>query len=180
LGCYTAYHIQNWAGCLFLLNRKQLVTSSLLSLLWLCLSALAGRLIVGIFFIAYEFLAGILAYYGGRRTEDGRQAMVRILGFRRYLKRVDRATLDAISKRNPDYFFDLAPYALSLGVGKAFARQFGAKPFRECHYIDYPLRDTIPASKWNKIMEDTLDKMDAGNRSVPFREFSKNIKRMVK
>ena len=180
LGSYTAYHIQNWAGCLFLLNRQQLVTSTLLSLVWLGLSALAGRFIGGALFIAYEFLAGVLAYYGGRRTEDGKQAMVRILGFRRYLKRVDRATLDALSKRYPDYFFDLAPYALALGVGKTFARQFGTKLFRECHYIDYPLREAISASKWNKIMEDTLDKMDAGNRSVPFREFSKRVRRMVR
>lgn len=180
LGCYTAYHIQNWASCLFLLNRQQLVTSTFLSVIWLGLSALAGRLIIGVLFIAFEFLAGVLAYYGGRRTEDGRQAMVRILGFRRYLRRIDRTTLDTLSKRNPDYFFDLAPYALALGVGKAFARQFGAKPFRECPYIDYPLRDTIPAAKWNKIMEETLHKMDEGNRSVPFREFSRKMKRIAK
>lgn len=180
LGCYTAYHIQNWAGCLFLQNRRQLILSAFLALIWLGLAAVAGRLIPGILFIAYAFFAGMLAYYGGKRTEDGRQAMARILGFRRYLKRVDRATLDALSKRNPDYFFDIAPYALSLGVGKAFARQFGSKPFRECHYIDYPLRDTISATKWNKIMEDTLNKMDANSRSVPFRKFSKNVKRMVK
>ena len=180
LGAYTAYHIQNWAGCLFLLNRQQLILSTLLSILWLGLSALAGRLIVGIFFIGYEFLAGILAYYGGRRTEDGRQAMVQVLGFRRYLKRVDRETLDAISKRNPDYFFDLAPYALALGVGKTFARQFGSKPFRECYYMEYPLKDTITATQWNKIMEDTLEKMDAGNRRVPFQEFLKKVRRLTR
>ena len=180
LGAYTAYHIQNWAGCLFLLNRQQLLLSTLLSAIWLGLSALAGRLIVGVLFIGYEFLAGILAYYGGRRTWDGKQAMVHVLGFRRYLKRVDKATLDALSKNNPDYFFDLAPYALALGVGKAFSRQFGSKPFRECYYIDYPLRDTITAAKWNKIMEDALDKMDAGNRSVPFKEFSKKVKRLTR
>ena len=154
--------------------------STLLSILWLGLSALAGRLIVGIFFIGYEFLAGILAYYGGRRTEDGRQAMVQVLGFRRYLKRVDRETLDAISKRNPDYFFDLAPYALALGVGKTFARQFGSKPFRECYYMEYPLKDTITATQWNKIMEDTLEKMDAGNRRVPFQEFLKKVRRLTR
>ena len=179
-GCYTAYHIQNWAGCLFLHNRQQLITSTVLAAIWLFLATLAGRLIPGILFIGYEFLAGVMAYYGGRRTEDGKQAMVQVLGFRRYLKRVDRGTLDVLMKRNPDYFFDLAPYALALGVGKTFAHQFGSKPFRECHYIDYPLRDTILASRWNKIMEDTLDKMDAGNRKVPFREFSRNVKRLVK
>lgn len=180
LGGYTAYHIQNWAGCLFLLNRHQLILSTLLSAAWLVLSAFANRLVLGILFIAFEFLAGVLAYYGGRRTEDGKQAMVRILGFRRYLKRVDKATLDNLCRQNPDCFFDLAPYALALGVGKSFAHQFGAKPFRECYYMDYPLKDTITAAKWNKIMEDTLDKMDANNRSVPFREFSKKVKRLTR
>ncbi len=180
LGGYTAYHIQNWASCLFLLNRHQLIVSTLLSVVWVVFSALAGRPILGILFIAFEFLAGNLAYYGGRRTEDGRQAMARILGFRQYLKKVDRATLDALCRQNPDYFFDLVPYALALGVGKSFAKQFGSKPFRECYYIDYPLQDTVTAAKWNKIMEDILDKMDANNHSVPYREFSKKLRRLAK
>jgi len=179
-GCYTAHHIQNWAGCLFLHNRQQLLLSTLLTFLWLFLSAWAGRLLPGLLFIVYELVAGVLGYYGGRRTEDGRQAMVQILGFRRYLKRIDHTTVDRLCRQNPDYFFDVAPYALALGVGKAFAKQFGAKPFRECHYIDYPLRDTISAAKWNKIMETTLKKMDANNGHIPLRGISRKMQRLTK
>lgn len=177
LGCYTAYHIQNWAGCLFLHKRQQLIVSSFLAIVWLVLSFLAGRLGMGILFIAFEFLAGALAYYGGRRTEEGRQAMAQILGFRRYLTRIDHHTLEALSKKNPDFYFDLAPYALALGVGKGFARQFGAKPFRECPYIDYPVKEGRTAAKWSKIMEDILDKMDAQNQKLPLRQFSRKLKK---
>ncbi len=177
LGCYTAHHIQNWAGCLFLHKRQQLIVSSFLAIVWLVLSFLAGRLGMGILFIAFEFLAGILAYYGGRRTEEGRQAMAQILGFRRYLPRIDRNTLERLCGRDPDFYFSLAPYALALGVGKSFARQFGVKPFRECPYIDYPVKEGRTAAKWNRIMEDILDKMDAQNQKLPLRQFSRKLKK---
>ncbi|MBE6983522.1 MAG: DUF2207 domain-containing protein [Ruminococcaceae bacterium] len=180
LGCYTAYHIQNWAGCLFLHKRHQLVLSISLAVIWIVLSFAAGRFLLGVLFIVLEFLAGILAYYGGRRTEDGRQAMAQILGFRRYLKRVSHTSLEALCRKNPDYFFDLAPYALALGVGKVFSRQFGPKPFRECPYIDYPVSEGRTAVKWNKIMEDILVKMDEQSQKLPLREFSKKIRRFTR
>ena len=180
LGCYTAYHIQNWAGCLFLHKRHQLILSASLAVIWIVLSFFAGRLLLGILFIAYEFLAGVLAYYGGRRTDEGRQAMAQILGFRRYLTHVSRPSLEELCKRNPDYFFDMAPYALALGVGKSFAHQFGARPFRECPYIDYPLKEGRTAAKWNKIMEDILDKMEEQNQKLPLRELTKKIHRMMR
>ncbi len=180
LGCYTAYHIQNWAGCLFLHKRYQLVLSSFLAVIWIVLSFFAGRLLLGILFIALEFLAGVLAYYGGRRTDEGRQAMAQILGFRRHLKRISHASLEELCKRNPDYFFDLAPYALALGVGKTFSHQFGARPFRECPYIDYPGKEGRTAAKWNKIMEDILDKMEEQNQKLPLRELFRKIKRLTR
>ena len=178
-GSYAAYHIQNWSACLFLYNRQQLIVSSFFSILWLVLSFIANRLLWGALFVVLEFFAGLLLYYGGRRTEFGRQAMAQTLGFRRYLKRVSRTTLDAVSRRNPDYFFDLAPYAIALGVGSRFARQFGTKPFRECPYLDVPLKDTITAARWNKIMIDTLEKMEVNNRQVPFKQFARNLKRLM-
>ena len=83
-------------------------------------------------------------------------------------------------QKNPDYFFDLAPYALALGVGKVFSRQFGPKPFRECPYIDYPVSEGRTAVKWNKIMEDILVKMDEQSQKLPLREFSKKIRRFTR
>ncbi len=179
-GCYTACQIQNWAGCLFLSNRHQLFISTLLSLSWLLLSFFANRFLWGFIFIVLEFVAGLLHYYGGQRTPEGRQAVSQLLGFRRYLKRVSRTTLDGLSRRNPDYFFDLAPYAIALGVGKSFAHQFGAKPFRECHWLDAPLKDTIPAAKWNSIMEDTLKKMEVPHRRASLHRLSRRVGRMIK
>lgn len=179
-GCYAAYHIQNWAGCLFLSNRHQLLVSTLLSLSWLFLAFLANRFLWGIIFIALEFFAGLLYYYGGRRTPEGRQAVSQLLGFRRYLKRVSRATLDGLARRNPDYFFDMVPYAIALGVSKAFARQYGAKPFRECPWLDIPLKDTVTAAKWNRIMEDTLKKMETPHRRATLHRLSRRVSRLVK
>lgn len=180
LGAYAAIHLQNWAGCLFLPSKRQFFLSTLLSVLWIFLSILIGQPLLGVLFVIFEFVSGILAYYGGIRTEDGREIMAQVIGFRRYLKHVSKDTLDTMQRRNPDYFFEVAPYALALGVGKTFSKQFGAKPFRECPYIEMPIRDTITAAKWIQIMENTLEKMDANNQSVSFREVSKKIHSLTK
>ena len=36
-----------------------------------------------------------------------------------------------IFKNNPEYFFEMAPYALALGVDRNFARRFGKTPLPE-------------------------------------------------
>ncbi len=179
-GYFTAHQVQNSAPCLFLRHRRQLFLGCALAIVWIFFSLLAGRILVGIIFVSLEFFAGLMAYFGGRRTEDGRDAMSQVLGFRRYITRVSRESLEAISKQNPDYFFDLMPYALALGVSGTFARQFGTKPLQECPYIEFPLRDKITAAKWNKIMEETLDKMDASRQQVPLREFSKKVQSLTR
>lgn len=179
-GYFTAHQMQNSAPCLFLRKGRQLFLSCILAAAWLFFSLLAGRLLVGMIFIALEFLAGFMAYFGGRRTEDGKDAMAQVLGFRRYVTHISRESLEAISKQNPDYFFDLMPYALALGVSGMFARQFGTKPLQECPYIEFSLRDKITAAKWNKIMEETLDKMDASRQQVPLREFSKKVQSLTR
>ena len=179
-GCFTAYHIQNCAPCLFLRKGSQLLLGCVLAIVWIFFSLLAARGLVGIIFVALEFLAGLMAFFGGRRAEDGKDAMAQILGFRRYATHASRESLEAISRQNPDYFFDLIPYALALGVGGVFARQFGTKPLQECPYIDFPLRDKITALKWSKIMEETLDKMDASRQQVPLREFSKKVQSLTR
>ena len=180
LGLFAAWHIQPWANSLFSHNRYALLVSIGISLLWLGVSLLAGQLLIGILFLLAQYLAGFLAFYGGRRTENGRQMLSQALGLRRYLCRIPRASLQYICRNNPEYFFTMAPYAIALGVGRPFARRFGNIPLPPCPYLITGNDGGKTATEWIKLMTGFLDSMDAKSRGIgaqKLRSILKSIRR---
>ena len=166
LGLFAAWHIQPWANSLFSHNRYSLLLSISISLLWLVISLLAGQILIGIFLLLSQYLAGVLAFYGGRRTETGRQLLSQALGLRRYLCRIPRASLQHICRNNPEYFFTMAPYAIALGVGKPFARRFGNISLPPCPYLITGNDSGKTAAEWIRLMTGFLDSMDAKSRGI--------------
>ncbi len=159
--CVSSWFIQRWAIVLFQPEKRSLWFALGLAGFWLILSAIAGIFADGIWAVLGQLLAGLLAAFGGRRTYAGRQAMAEVLGLRRYLGRLTRQQAEAICLSNPDYFHQMAPYALGLGVDKRFARSFGSHPVSPCPYIhtgnDKPMR----AELWQLLMRQILQSMNA-------------------
>ena len=103
---------------------------------------------------------GYFAAYGGRRSDVGRHDAGRILGLRHYLKKITKEDLDRLQKTDPDYFFNLAPYALALGVIKPFARNFGNRKLTPCPYIVTRITSRRTAEEWAEIIAATADTID--------------------
>ena len=154
----SSWYIQNWAVKLLAPDRRGLWLALGLSGLWLALSALAGLFSVGMTMVTCQLLAGLLAAFGGRRTPAGRQAMAEVLGLRRYLKSIPSQQLQQICQSNPDYFYQMLPYALSLGVGKSFAKQFDKVSPGTCPYIS--TGEVMRGSQWYKRMQQILSAMN--------------------
>ena len=159
-GLLSGYRIQLWAGYLFTSRRRPLWIAVALSIVWLALSVLAGQLATGIGMVLSQLFAGVLAAIGGRRTLAGRQAMGQALGLRRYLKSVPTEQLRMITQNNPEYFHQMMPYAMALGVDKAFAKQFGKLPIGQCPYISVGADSTMRAAQWRSMMRRILGKMN--------------------
>ena len=159
-GLLSSYRIQLWAGYLFTSRRRPLWIAVALSIVWLALSVLAGQLATGIGMVLSQLFAGVLAAIGGRRTLAGRQAMGQALGLRRYLKSVPTEQLRMIIQNNPEYFHQMMPYAMALGVDKAFAKQFGKLPIGQCPYISVGVDSTMRAEQWRSMMRRILGKMN--------------------
>ena len=159
-GLLSGYRIQLWAGYLFTSRRRPLWIAVALSIVWLALSVLAGQLVTGIGMVLSQLFAGVLAAIGGRRTLAGRQAMGQALGLRRYLKSVPTEQLRMITQNNPEYFHQMMPYAMALGVDKAFAKQFGKLPIGQCPYISVGADSTMRAAQWRSMMRRILGKMN--------------------
>lgn len=164
LGTVSSLLIQQWAYCLFLLDKRRLWTSLLHCAVWIILGFLAGIPTVGLLVPLTQLLAGLMAAYGGRRTDAGRQALSQVLGLRRYLRSAERTQLLQLCEKDPEYFHTLAPYALALGTDTVFAKRFGKTRLPSCPYLITGTDSRMAASEWSILMRRTVNAMNEGQK----------------
>ena len=61
-----------------------------------------------------------------RRTPWGHAMLERALGLRRFILAADRERIASLCDENPEYFYDVLPYAMALGLTQKWARHFEA------------------------------------------------------
>lgn len=180
IGLICSWQIQHWAQGVFLHHRMRFGTALGLSALWLLLGVVIGQFPLALLSVVIQVVAGFLATFGGRRTEDGRIAMGQILSLRSYLKRLSSRQIAQLCQENPAFFFDYAPNAIALGCGVAFARCFGKSRMPVCPYIQAENTRGLTATQWMQLMRQLLDGMTARQRYLPadaFRAVLRNYMR---
>ena len=180
LGGACAWLITRWADGLFLYRKQRLWTALALCVLWLVAGILCGLGAAVLPVLLALLLAGLLATYGGRRTEAGLQAMSEVLGLRRYLRKLDKSDLQRITKSDPEYFFRMAPFALALGVDKGFARDFGKQPIPRCPYLQIAAGEHLTAGQWNEILRRTVAAMNARQQKLKQEKFLAFLQNLIK
>lgn len=170
-GAFSGWLIQDWLCSLLLWDKQPLWTALGCAGGWLLIGLFAGQFSTALLIVLGLILCGAMLAVGGRRTDLGRQTMGRALDLRRYLRTVPRAQLQRISETNPEYFFQLAPYALSLGVHKGFAKQFGATRLPGCPWLTSGMDAHMTALEWAQVLEQTVDDMDRRSRQIPMEKF---------
>jgi hypothetical protein len=171
LGAASSWLIQTGVRGVQLRHRFDLMIAAGCSALWLLLGIAAGEWNVAIYVIVSQILAGFAAACGSRRTEAGLQVRGEILGLRKYLKTLSSADVRRIMENNPDYYFAMAPYAIALGVEKAFARQFRDAEQSPCPYLAVEGQKIKTAQQWNEQMHRVLNVLDMRQRKLPFERF---------
>ena len=166
LGAVGAWLITGWADGLFLSAKQGVWLALIVCGIWWITGILCGVGGTVILVLLYLLLAGLMISYGGRRTEAGMQAMSDVLGLRRYLRRLDRSEVERITQSNPEYFFQMLPYALALGVDRAFAKRFGKQPMPRCPYLQLPQVSNMTALQWSTLLRHTVASMDARRQKL--------------
>ncbi|MBQ7415942.1 MAG: DUF2207 domain-containing protein [Oscillospiraceae bacterium] len=164
IAAVMAVLIQSGAASLVLRNKLPLWIAVGCAVVWLVLGIVAGQWITAVLMIAFQVLAGLAAAYGGKRTELGQQALVQLLGLRKFLCSASKTELQRLLKANPGYFYEVAPYALALGVDHAFARRFGKLRIPDCTYLITPHRSQMTAAEWAAALRAAVDALDAKAR----------------
>ena len=163
---FGSWYIHTWAEAIVSYRKDRLYVSLGLILAWLVLTLFAGTAAVDIWVILGQFLAGLMVTFGGRRTPDGRRACAEVLGLGRYMLTLSRLQTDYVCQNNPDYYYDMAPYAIALGVDRSFSSKFGKRPLEPCPYLNAPVSGRMSASQWNGILLRTVQLMNRKYRGL--------------
>lgn len=161
LGLVLGNMIQNSAQGIFLYRPGAITKGILAAVIWVIPFFLCGKRSLGLGTAFYQFVAGILAAYGGRRSADGADALSQALGLLLSFLVPEKASFSIAKKVDPEYFHTMAPYALSFGADRLFAYRFGKERIPECPYlVGVPEADRT-ASQWSRILRSTLRNMNA-------------------
>ena len=166
VGAAMSWLIHEGCKCFHLRNKQPLYIAAGCIALWLILSLLAGQWQIMLLGVMVQILGGLANSYGGRRSELGRQTASEILGFRHYLKTVTKEELQRILKVNPDYYYEMAPYALALGVDKIFAGRFERLHQPNCTYLLTGIETNRTAAEWCPLLRETVDALNARQKRL--------------
>lgn len=167
-GGISAWHIQGLTRCILRPERTKMALGAALSLAWLLLGGISGRLMAACIVVGAQLLTGWLLAFAGRRTGSGRLAAAQAMGLRKYMRTLGRGEAQRLSRMNPVFFFDLIPYALALGVDKTFARQFGGMRLPGCPYLTTGMDGHMTAGEWARWMRETAQDMDSAHKAMPY------------
>lgn len=172
LGAVSGWFIQAMAYRLHLRGKLDVLIGLGCIVLWVLLGLLSGAWLPALLSVACQFLAGLAAAYGGRRSDLGRYNAMQVLGLRHYLKTIDKEDILRQLQMNPDYFFFMMPYALALGVEKPFAKQFGRRPMPRCSYLVVAgVNGKMNAEEWAKLLREAADILDYRQKRLRFERF---------
>lgn len=165
-GAITAWLIQEIAFRTHLRGKVPVYIGLVCILIWILLGILCGQPWIPLGCVLGQWGLGYFAAYGGRRSELGRHDAAQVLGLRHYLKHLPRNDINRLLVNDPDYFFNLAPYALALGVVKPFSQAFGRRKLDQCPYLISRVSGKRSAEDWALLLADTADMMDAKSRRM--------------
>ena len=95
----------------------------------------AGVRLLGFLNLLMQLLIGAAAIPGGKRSADGMDLMTQLLGYRRYLRTQSVSETVRRTASNPQYFYQVLPYAEAFGVGKKFAKHCAAMHLEPCPWL---------------------------------------------
>ncbi len=167
-GCFgVGYLIQSGGKCLPLRDKAPLCIGLLCGGVWLLVGIVAGCASV-MPMVVFQFVAGFAAAFGGRRSELGTRSLSQLQGLRRYMLHAETFELQRLLQVNPNYFYELAPYALAMGVDRQFARRFGNIALPDCSFLITPLQKDMTPVKWMARLRQAADALSARQKKLPY------------
>lgn len=179
-GAVSGWFIQSWYLGIRLRFRRKMAAALGLCVLWLLLGIIAGQFAFTLWMVIGLLFAGMLYSWSGQRTELGRQTLAQLTGLKRYLKKPGREELRQRCQEDSDYFFQMLPLAMALGVDLEFAKAFGAGKLPECPYVTTGREGQRNARQWCRLLRDTAEAMDRRANRLPLEKLMGAIQSLTR
>ena len=170
VGLAVCWLLQRAFMSLHLRSHRALLMGIAGALLWLLLCIWGGSWNLALMVLLSQPVVGLAAAYGGRRTEQGKFLMSELLGLRRHLRTANPQELQRLFKLNPHYYYDIAPFAMAMGVDRSFARMLGGKRLPGCGWLVTGIGGHLTAREWNKLLRETVNALDERHRKLPLEQ----------
>lgn len=168
LSALAGWYIQEGMYTLHLRGKLNLIISLSCCGLFLGLGAFALCFPYCLTAVITNLVIGLLSAYSARRTETGNRIRDEILGLRRYMRKVTKPELLRILRSNPDYYYELAPYALALDVDMQFAKRFGSVRQPNCTWLVNGMGSASTAMEFYPLLREAADAMNNLQKRPPW------------
>lgn len=163
-----SYFLQSGGKCLPLRDKTPLWMALGCGAVWIGLGLLTGRTAGAVLMVLVQLLSGVAAAYGGKRSELGKRSMAQMLSLRKHMVSAAAFDLQQMMQKNPNYFYELAPYALAMGVDRKFARRFGKEPLPEDSYLELGHHRQLTAAQWAAQLRRAADILNKRQKRLPY------------
>lgn len=134
---YLSYLIQMGVVGLLRRRRGQAIVKALISIIVLfILGKRADCAALTVLNILLQCFIGFTTMFGGLRSRYGKDRLMQLLGFRRYLREASKSDLLRSLQNDGLYFYHTLPYAEVLGLGKKFSKLFGEIRMEPCAWLE--------------------------------------------
>ncbi len=100
-----------------------------------------------------------------KRTPYGNEILGKLKGFKRFLETAEKPQLEALVKKNPEYFYNILPYTYALGVSDVWMSQFETIAMQAPDwYVGY---STFNMYSFNHFMNSTMKSAQSAMSSSP-------------
>lgn len=103
-----------------------------------------------------------------RRTKLGDTLLERALGFKQFLTVAERSQLEAMLEQNPNYYYDILPYAQVLGVSKIWEKKFEGLTIPEPTWVNGGFSDAYMFSRMTSSLTSSMTSRPADSGGGSF------------
>ena len=94
------------------------------AIMWFVSDGSFSGLVMKAGFIALVVCSYFAMRYMQSRTKYGAEMLGKLLGFREFIRVAEKDRLEMLVEQNPQYYYDILPYAYVLGLSKKWAQKF--------------------------------------------------------
>lgn len=108
---------------IFSLVSLGLAAVAMLATVWLSVSVL-GNWIMALLYAGVIAIGYFTTRFMRSRTKYGAELLGQVLGFKEFIRVAEKDRLEKLVEENPQYFYDILPYAYVMGLSKKWAKKF--------------------------------------------------------